>query len=130
MIKFLIIGTFIIGIALVVYFYMSKHYKKSTKTKTTSVEGYKYSSSPMTVILCHANWCSHCQYVKEWFVDLVTNSPISNAKFEMIEEEQIPSQILNSIKGFPSIIIMTNNQMQVYPGNRTKEDLITYLENI
>lgn len=105
---------------------------KSTKAiKHAKVE--KYEEIPPTnvsVLLCYANWCSHCPQVKEWYIDLVNSSPLSNVTFTMCEEQELPADVLNSIPGFPTILVFSNGQMQKYSGDRTKEDLLTYLKNI
>lgn len=148
--KYLIVGTIILLVCVIgLYFYKFKKTTKSklsqpTKSAKSKLEGYEEnlppqplplpSSTPtptgIQVLLCYANWCGHCPEVKEWYVDLVANTPLPNVTFTMCEEQDLPDEILGSIPGFPSILIFSSGQMQRYPGNRTREDLLRYLKNI
>ena len=91
------------------------------------------SDSKISVILFYANWCSHCPLVKDWYVRLVNNSPFDNIIFTMVEESEIQelkmsNNIINLIKGYPTIMIMDNNDVQIYLGERTEKDLLQYLQ--
>jgi thiol-disulfide isomerase/thioredoxin len=101
-----------------------------SKQNKPQVEKYSAIQSNISVILCYANWCGHCPAVKEWFVDLVNSSPLEKVTFTMIEESNIPADILNVLDGFPTILIVSNGSYDKYPGQRNKSDLLTYLENI
>ena len=116
---------------------------KSKKTETSKPSKYykleNYEEMPpqivskstnVSVLLCYANWCGHCPTVKEWYIDLVNRSPLPNVTFTMCEEQDLPAEVLESIPGFPSILIFNNGQMKKYPGDRTKDDLLRYLKNI
>jgi len=106
-------------------------YKVSKYSKLENYEEIQVQSvSKISVLLCYANWCAHCPEVKEWYVDLVNSSPLANVTFTMCEEQDLPAEVLESIPGFPSILVFYNNQMKKYPGNRTKDDLLRYLKNI
>ncbi len=139
--KYLIIGAIgVVVLAFCLYFYKQAKVKqvqvkpiKQVQIKPINLpklENYKNEPSGVSVMLCYANWCSHCVEVKEWYIDLIKNSPLPNVTFEMCEEQDLPPKVLNSIPGFPSIVIFVNGQMQRYPGDRTKEDLLRYLKNI
>ena len=103
---------------------------KENDTKENYTKENYTSQNNITVILCYADWCSHCPYVKEWFIDLVDKSPLSNVKFIAIEEKKIPKEIINKIGGFPTILININDSMEIYNGSRSKESLLTYLETL
>jgi len=137
--NYLIIGIIIlILLSLGLYFFKQNNsnpinpspIKPIKQTNLPKLENYKNESSDVSVLLCYANWCSHCVEVKEWYVDLIKRSPLPNITFTMCEEQDLPPKVLNSIPGFPSIIVFSNGQMQRYPGDRTKEDLLRYLKNI
>lgn len=83
-----------------------------------------------TVILCYANWCSHCPTIKAWYNDLVNQSPLSKCIFYAIEEQDLPNELLNKIPGFPTILIQKNNSIKVYDGPRSKDSLLSYLEKL
>ncbi len=144
--QYLIIGAILLVVCIVgFYFYKNrqqvnlntvKYSKPSKLSKLSQVEKYEdvepneTSLSNISVLLCYANWCGHCPEVKEWYIDLVSNSPLPNVNFTMCEEQELPDEIINSIKGFPTILIFSNGQMQRYRGDRTREDLLRYLNNI
>jgi thiol-disulfide isomerase/thioredoxin len=92
-------------------------------------ESYKNKDN-ITVILCYANWCGHCPSVKEWFIDLVHNSPLENVTFDAIEETNLSKELLSNIVGFPTILIKKNNVIEKYNGDRSKNALLTYLKNL
>jgi thiol-disulfide isomerase/thioredoxin len=123
--------------ALILYSYKkikSKVAKPKTVSKYSRLENYEetqvQSNSTISVLLCYANWCGHCPAIKEWYVDLINCSPIPNVTFTMCEEQDLPVEVLNSIQGFPSILVFLNGQMKKYNGKRTKDDLLIYLKNI
>jgi hypothetical protein len=89
----------------------------------------KYSQE-ISVILCYATWCGHCHTVKEWYQDLIDSSPLSNINFTMVEESNIPPEILDILEGFPTILIICNGSIDKYPGNRNKDDLLNYLKKM
>jgi len=138
--KYLIAGIILLVCALAFYCYKKC---KAKQHKITKLEKYEEQPiqqiqsiqpiqqiSTISVLLCYANWCGHCPEVKEWYIDLVNSSPLSNVTFTMCEEQDLPSDILNSIPGFPSILVFYNGQMKKYSGDRTKDDLLRYLKNI
>ena len=143
MTKILIIATFIIGFIVLVYIFKSQLYNLFSKFKKNKViqakptnytkptiEKYQSQSTQISVILCYANWCSHCPLVKEWYDGLVDSSPRPNIQFTKFEESDIPPQIFNLINGFPTILIIANGQNVIYPGERSREALLSYLDNI
>ena len=97
----------------------------STKAREQFITQNNY-----VVILCYANWCSHCPLVKEWFSDLVDKSPLPNFKFIAIEEKDLPKELLNKIPGFPTILIQKDKSIDIYNGARSKNSLLSYLENL
>ncbi len=136
--KYLIAGIIILVVFALVFYCYNRNKSKGAKSKSVSkyskLEKYEempvQSNSTITVLLCYANWCGHCPAVKEWYVDLVSSSPLPNVTFTMCEEQDLPVDVINSIQGFPSILVFSNDQMKKYNGNRTKDSLLKYLKNI
>ncbi len=111
------------------YYNINKNKLNSNITvETVNKQNVETFNKQLTVILCHAEWCSHCPIVKEWFSELVYLSPKQNTKFIMMEEKEIPKDIYNKLEGFPSILILYDNKIVIYSGSRTKKDLLNYLE--
>jgi len=94
---------------------------------TNQIEKY---SQEVSVVLCYATWCGHCHTVKEWYQNLVNTSPLPNVNFTMVEESNIPPDILNMLEGFPTILIICNGSIDKYPGNRSRKELLSYLEKM
>lgn len=82
------------------------------------------------VLLCYSNSCGHCIPVKEWYFNLVNSSPLENVVFIALEESKIPENILNTIPGFPTILIKTSNSTYQYKGDRTEKALVKYLKTL
>ncbi len=125
--KYLIVGILILAVCILAFY----SYKKFTQSKLKKHKKLPIQQiSTMSVLLCYANWCGHCHEVKDWYVELVNSSPLSNVTFTMCEEQNLPAEVLKSIPGFPSILVFYNGQMKKYNGSRTKDDLLRYLKNI
>jgi thiol-disulfide isomerase/thioredoxin len=106
--------------------------KKSKSTIKPKKEHYisTNNTNNYTIILCYADWCSHCPFVKEWYNDLVNQSPLSKCVFYAIEEKDLPKDLLNKIPGFPTILIQNEKSIQVYNGERSKTSLLSHLEKL
>jgi len=127
----LLLAIGLIIVASIVYFF--NYTKKNTKKniiKNNKKEDYNNDENQIIVILCYADWCSHCPIIKEWYMDLVEKSPFPNIIFKAFEEKEIPEELINEVPGFPTIFININNTMEKYNGSRTKEGLLNYLENL
>lgn len=108
----------------------NKIIKLDKKNNSTKAREQFISQNNYVIILCYANWCSHCPLVKEWFSDLVDKSPLPNFKFIAIEEKDLPKELLNKIPGFPTILIQKDKSIDIYNGARSKNSLLSYLENL
>jgi thiol-disulfide isomerase/thioredoxin len=142
--------TIIIIFIVLIYFFgnkIQKYLQKSTKNiiqdKISTLKKNKSTIKPKkehyistnntnnyTIILCYADWCSHCPFVKEWYNDLVNQSPLSKCVFYAIEEKDLPKDLLNKIPGFPTILIQNEKSIQVYNGERSKTSLLSHLEKL
>lgn len=83
------------------------------------------------ITLYYAKWCNHCHPVKEFFNELIkTNTDaISYHAIENDELKNMP-EIYNKIVGFPTILIEYNGTEIKYTGNRNKESLILFVNNL
>ena len=129
--KLFLISTIIILVCILFLVYKkSKNFKNVEKNKNKNKTIGRENYNSITVILCHANWCSHCPEVKKWYMDLINNSPLPNITFISYEEQEIPSEINSYIIGFPTILINNNGNITKYDGDRTKKSLLAYLKNL
>lgn len=126
--KLILISVIIILVCIFFFVYKKSKIFKNTEKKNKTLNRENYNS--ITVILCHANWCSHCPAVKKWYMDLINNSPLPNITFTSYEEQKIPPEINTHIIGFPTILINNNGNISKYDGDRTKNSLLAYLKNL
>lgn len=97
-------------------------------------DGFEDSSSK-EVIICKADWCGHCKSAAPEFEKLVSSSPItlkdgSTAKVKMLDADKDKSELSQyDVKGFPTVLFMNNGKSTEYPGPRTSEDIIEYLNS-
>jgi len=91
------------------------------------------SDQIINIILYYANWCSHCKPVKEFFDTLIDNSPNPKYNFSKIEHDEIVKkspELFNKIVGFPTIIIYLDQKEIIYDGERNKQSLLEFLNNL
>jgi thiol-disulfide isomerase/thioredoxin len=147
--KYLIICFFILLIILL-FLIINKYYYRNNELK--NINDYKINNflvnnnnddnnnnnnllindDIIIVTLYYASWCSHCKPVKHFFNDLIKKSPSENIIFNKLEYEEILKQpeLSKKIRGFPTIIIYCKNKEIIYDGERNKESLINYLNDL
>jgi thioredoxin-like negative regulator of GroEL len=97
-----------------------------------SFEGFESSKS---VVICKAEWCGHCKDAKPEFDKLLGMSPItlkdgSKATVKVLDADKDKSELSQfEVKGFPTILIMNNGKSSEYPGPRSSEKIIEYLNS-
>jgi protein disulfide-isomerase len=95
----------------------------------------RITKGPLTIVLVYADWCGHCKSAAPEFEKLVSSSPItlkdgSTAKVKMLDADKDKSELSQyDVKGFPTVLFMNNGKSTEYPGPRTSEDIIEYLNS-
>ena len=95
-------------------------------------EGFESSKS---VIICKADWCGHCKKAEPEFQKLLKSSPITlqdgtQATVKILDADKDKSEIdLLKCKGFPTIFIKDNEDIQEYPGERTYDGIFSFLNS-
>ena len=95
-----------------------------------------FQGAGKTVIICKADWCGHCKAAAPEFDKLISASPItlddgSQATVKMLDADQDKDELLKyNIKGFPTILIQNGANTTEYPGPRTSEGVIEYLNHM
>ncbi len=76
-----------------------------------------------------AKWCGHCQrFASEW--KQIEKTKMKNVSFINYDSEIHKDQIdAFEVKGFPTFLLDTGNNMIEYTGNRSKEDIIEFIKN-
>ena len=103
----------------------------STFSEMTSPVNSKYDSvdADGNVLIFYANWCGHCNKAKSEFQKAVEKG---DGKIIMIDADEPGAKELKekySIKGFPSIIKVSNGNYVKYQGERTADDILSFLNN-
>ena len=99
-----------------------------------SHEGFE-NENEKSIIICKAEWCGHCKEAAPEFKKLVSASPItladgSKANVKMLDADEDKEELKNyDIKGFPTVLILNNGNSKEYPGPRTSESIIEYMNS-
>jgi len=102
-------------------------------TTRTRFEGFQGSKE---VVICKASWCGHCKDAAPEFKKLVSASPItlkdgSQATVKMLDADDDKEAISKySVRGYPTILIMNGDQKTEYPGERTSNGVMEFLNSM
>jgi glutaredoxin len=83
-------------------------------------------------ILFYMNGCYYCDLFKNTWTELKQNTNYDFIEYESneLQNSNDAKEIgINTITGFPSIYCNVNQKYYKYEGNRTKEDLIKFIES-
>lgn len=100
---------------------------------TNENEGFQSAKS---VVICKADWCSHCKQAAPEFQKLVDASPItlkngSLANVTMLDADADKDKLAGyKVRGYPTILINNGADPIEYPGNRTYDGVIEYLNSM
>ncbi len=98
-----------------------------------SMEGFEGPSK--SVVICKADWCGHCKKAAPEFQKLLAASPItlkdgSKATVKILDADKDKSEISQyKVKGFPTVLIVDGGQTTEYPGPRTSDGIIEFLNS-
>ena len=87
------------------------------------------------VVICKADWCGHCKKAAPEFQKLMAASPItlndgSKATVKILDADKDKSEISKyKVKGFPTVLIVDGGQTTDYPGERTSDGIIQFLNS-
>jgi len=97
------------------------------------LDGFQNGGDGLKVVIAKADWCGHCQKAAPEFEKLKQSSPIklSNGKqatVEILDADQNKSEMAAySVKGFPTILIIKGSETIEYPGERTYDAVVDFL---
>lgn len=98
-------------------------------------DGAGADSADLKVVIAKADWCGHCKRAAPEFERLVNASPIRladgrQAVVEMLDADRQKSEVAAlGVKGFPTIMIQKGGKNIEYPGERTYEGVVGFLES-
>jgi hypothetical protein len=97
---------------------------------------YEGFEDPVSVVICKAEWCGHCKSAAPEFKKLVDASPIrlSNGKqanVTMLDADADKGALsAYKVRGYPTILINNGANPMEYPGERTYEGVVEYLNSM
>lgn len=88
-----------------------------------------------TVMFFKASWCGHCTRFKPVWDSVVSEcnstDKYSNVDFlelDVDEEETKPYMEKYQVRGFPHVVLTNGDTEHIFTGNRTKDELISFIE--
>lgn len=98
-----------------------------------AMEGF--SNAGKSVIICKAEWCGHCKTAAPEFNKLLAASPItlkdgSKATVKILDADKDKAEIAQyKVKGFPTVLVVDGHVTTEYPGKRTANDIMEFLNS-
>jgi len=98
-------------------------------------EGFE-GGNDVSVIICKADWCGHCQKAAPEFEKLMKASPLSlsngkKATVTMLDADKDKAALAPyQVRGFPTILIMKDGEKTEYPGPRTYDGVVDFLNQM
>jgi thiol-disulfide isomerase/thioredoxin len=96
------------------------------------LEGFQ-DKAETKVVIAKADWCGHCRKAAPEFNRLKEASPIQladgrSAVVEILDADQNKAEVeALGVKGFPTIMVMKGGEKQEYPGERTYDAVVAFL---
>jgi len=97
-----------------------------------ALEGF---ASAKTLVICKADWCGHCKKAAPEFDKLMSASPItlkdgSKVNVTILDADKDKEELSKyKIKGFPTILVVDGSNTTEYPGERTSDGVIEFLNS-
>jgi len=95
-----------------------------------------FQSGGTSIVICKADWCGHCKKAAPEFQKLASASPIalSNGKqatVKILDADQDKEEVKKyNVRGYPSILIVNGSDTTEYPGERTYDGVIEFLNQM
>ena len=96
----------------------------------------RFQGSGISVVICKADWCGHCKKAAPEFEKLVAASPITlsngtQAAVKILDADQDKEDIKKyNVRGYPSILILNGSETTEYPGERTHDGVVEFLNQM
>ena len=133
----------LIGVALLIYFYVFKPIATAPVTYSANAEHNTYSSQnskDAEIMFFYVDWCPHCKTAKPAWNDVKSeyeNKTINGYKvifteINCTEETAEVESLMNkyNIEGFPTIKLLKDGQVIEYDAKPTKETLTQFLNTV
>jgi thiol-disulfide isomerase/thioredoxin len=94
-----------------------------------------FADGSKSIVICKADWCGHCKKAAPEFNKLLAASPItlkdgSKATVKILDADKDKAEIGQyKVKGFPTVLIVDGGQTTEYPGERTADGIMEFLNS-
>lgn len=100
-------------------------------------EGFQSGQTGGSVIILKAEWCGHCKKAMPEFKKLVDASPLRLPSGETVAVRMLDSDadkdaiqgLGYKVRGFPTILVQKGTEFTEYPGERTHQGVMDFLES-
>jgi thiol-disulfide isomerase/thioredoxin len=95
-----------------------------------------FADAGKSVIVCKADWCGHCKQAAPEFSKLMAASPMTlkdgtKVTVKVLDADQNKDEISQyKIRGYPTILIGDGGNMTEYPGPRTYDGVVEFLNGM
>jgi thiol-disulfide isomerase/thioredoxin len=89
-----------------------------------------------SVVICKAEWCGHCKKAAPEFQKLAAASPIAlsngtQATVTILDADHDKADVKKyNVRGYPSILIVNGSDTTEYPGERTYDGVVEFLNQM
>lgn len=98
-------------------------------------EGFQ-SEEGRSVIILKAEWCGHCQKAMPEFKKLIDDAPLSLKSGEKVSVRMLDadadkdaiSALGYKVRGYPTLLVQKGKEFAEYPGERTYQGVMEFLE--
>ena len=97
----------------------------------SSLEGFENGSK--SVVICKADWCGHCKKAAPEFQKLMAASPITlqdgtKATVKILDADKDKQELSKyEVRGYPTVLIVDGGKVTEYPGERTSQGIMDFL---
>lgn len=95
-----------------------------------------FQGSGLSVVICKADWCGHCKKAAPEFQKLESASPIAlsngtQATVKILDADKDKEEVKKyKVRGYPSILIINGADTTEYPGERTYDAVVDFLNQM
>ncbi len=104
--------------------------------RVASQGGYEgFADGGKSVVICKADWCGHCKKAAPEFQKLLGASPItlkdgSKITVKILDADKDKTEIAKyKPRGYPTILIADGSNITEYPGERTADGVMAFLNS-
>ena len=98
--------------------------------------GEGFVGAAKSVVVCKADWCGHCKQAAPEFEKLMAASPMTlkdgtKVTVKVLDADQNKDEIKQyNVRGYPTILIGDGSNMTEYPGPRTYDGVVEFLNGM